>query len=420
MFRLKGILLIGSVMLMATSELGPHQVGAVALAGKVRTGRNPVAFTGSHRHPQQRANADLDIGVISHSLLPQTSSQQLRRRGANVNSPSGTSGSGNNRLILRSVATGGNSERNVGAPLASFSALGDTDQTGGTGRGGGSVIRGHGEYSIALGTSGGGGPNFNTAAAAASGPGGAFPAFDSSAMDEVITAVIGKPAFLPCAVTNLGDRTVSWIRRKDLNVLSVGLARYTQDPRFSVIHTAGSDLWTLQLAYPTADDSGVYECQVGTLPKISRQVTLNVIARSAKISGGPQLYVNTGSVLNLTCVLSGDGILAYVGHHNKNHTNQHQQHQQNQLSGGSLASTKRLDDLSGSGRSSVNKAKDHTNSISSSSGSGSRARKNSKEGNVFHVFWYHNGAVLNYDRSARVHRFRHWRLARRWGLCLNY
>lgn len=27
MFRLKGILLIGSVMLMATSELGPHQVG---------------------------------------------------------------------------------------------------------------------------------------------------------------------------------------------------------------------------------------------------------------------------------------------------------------------------------------------------------------------------------------------------------
>lgn len=133
--------------------------------------------------------------------------------------------------------------------------------------------------------------------------------------------------------------------------------------------------------------------------------TIRISARSAKISGGPQLYVNTGSVLNLTCVLSGDGILAYVGHHNKNHTNQHQQHQQNQLSGGSLASTKRLDDLSGSGRSSVNKAKDHTNSISSSSGSGSRARKNSKEGNVFHVFWYHNGAVLNYDRSARVHRW---------------
>lgn len=72
---------------------------------------------------------------------------------------------------------------------------------------------------------------------------------------------------------------VSWIRRKDLNVLSVGLARYTQDPRFSVIHAVGSDLWTLQLAYPTAEDSGVYECQVGTLPKISRQVTLNVIGK---------------------------------------------------------------------------------------------------------------------------------------------
>ncbi|OQR71042.1 hypothetical protein BIW11_11242, partial [Tropilaelaps mercedesae] len=196
---------------------------------------------------------------------------------------------------------------------------------------------------------------------------------------------------------------VSWIRRKDLNVLSVGLARYTQDPRFSVIHAPGSDLWTLQVAYPTADDSGVYECQVGTLPKISREVTLNVIARSAKISGGPQLYVNTGSVLNLTCVVSGDGILAYMGHH-KGHTTQ--AHQANHLggkSGATLTNARNAEDHPlGAGRSSVNKAKGQANNIGSAAPAGGGGRV-SKEGNAFHVFWYHNGAVLNYDRSARVH-----------------
>lgn len=45
-----------------------------------------------------------------------------------------------------------------------------------------------------------------------------FPEFDSSAMDEVVTAVIGKPAFLPCAVAHLGDRTVSRRTGGDVNV----------------------------------------------------------------------------------------------------------------------------------------------------------------------------------------------------------
>lgn len=120
-----------------------------------------------------------------------------------------------------------------------------------------------------------------------------------------------------------------------------------------------------------------------------------ISARSAKISGGPQLYVNTGSVLNLTCVVSGDGLLAYVGYH-KGGSSSHAQ----QVAGKSGLDTGSTKDT-GYGRSPVNGVKHKT---STGTGRNTNNNNNNKAGNVFHVFWYHNGAVLNYDRSARVHR----------------
>ncbi|CAN8005559.1 unnamed protein product, partial [Ixodes hexagonus] len=70
---------------------------------------------------------------------------------------------------------------------------------------------------------------------------------------------------------------VSWIRRRDLHVLTVGRFTYTSDQRFQTIHMDNSDSWMLQIQYPQKKDAGVYECQVSTLPKISRFVTLNII-----------------------------------------------------------------------------------------------------------------------------------------------
>ncbi|XP_042904480.1 lachesin isoform X3 [Parasteatoda tepidariorum] len=128
------------------------------------------------------------------------------------------------------------------------------------------------------------------------------PYFDNSTSRN-ITTTTGKTAYLPCRVRHLGDRTVSWIRRKDLHVLTVGRFTYTSDQRFQSIHMENSDDWTLQIKYPQSKDGGVYECQVSTVPKMSHFVNLNVIESKAKIIGGPTLYINSGSTINLTCLV---------------------------------------------------------------------------------------------------------------------
>ncbi|XP_003745126.1 lachesin [Galendromus occidentalis] len=134
-----------------------------------------------------------------------------------------------------------------------------------------------------------------------------LPQFDNSTATN-ITTTAGKTVFLPCSVRHLSDKTVSWIRRpKDagLTVLTVGRFPYTNDPRIRPVHLDNSESWALEIKYPQQKDSGMYECQVSTLPKISRFVSLDVVVGKAKINGGPQLYVNAGSSLNVSCVING-------------------------------------------------------------------------------------------------------------------
>ncbi|XP_029678608.1 uncharacterized protein LOC115244805, partial [Formica exsecta] len=70
---------------------------------------------------------------------------------------------------------------------------------------------------------------------------------------------------------------VSWVRHRDVHLLTIGRYTYTNDQRFRAIHTAHSDDWTLQIKYPQHRDSGIYECQVSTTPHMSHLVHLNVI-----------------------------------------------------------------------------------------------------------------------------------------------
>lgn len=44
-----------------------------------------------------------------------------------------------------------------------------------------------------------------------------------------------------------------------------------------VVRTADSKDWTLHVKYAQPRDSGIYECQVNTEPKISMAFRLNVI-----------------------------------------------------------------------------------------------------------------------------------------------
>lgn len=165
------------------------------------------------------------------------------------------------------------------------------------------------------------------------------PYFDNTT-DKNVTTQLSKTAFLNCRVKNLGDKTVSWIRLRDLHLLTVGRYTYTSDQRFQALHADHSDDWTLQIKYPTKRDAGYYECQVNTEPKISMFVNLNVVdyfveprgskpnkgrknrrpgkadgesrmqrprrtdVSAAKILGSPEMYVKSGSTLTMTCVVT--------------------------------------------------------------------------------------------------------------------
>ncbi|KAK9721158.1 Immunoglobulin V-set domain [Popillia japonica] len=163
----------------------------------------------------------------------------------------------------------------------------------------------------------------------------------------VVTSQTGSTALVPCVVNNIGDGMVSWIRRKDYHLLTVGLTTYSSDERFQAIHLQHSEVswirrkdyhlltvglttyssderfqaihlqhsedWTLQIKYVQKRDAGLYECQVSSHPPTSIFIELNVVEARAEISGPAEKYLKPGSGLRLQCtVLQSTEAPAYV------------------------------------------------------------------------------------------------------------
>ncbi|CAD7082387.1 unnamed protein product [Hermetia illucens] len=168
-------------------------------------------------------------------------------------------------------------------------------------------------------------------------------------MPRNITSLVGKSAYLGCRVKNLGNKTVAWIRHRDLHILTVSTYTYTTDQRFQTTFHRDIDEWTLQIKWAQKRDAGMYECQVSTQPVKSFSVNLNIVdsisedksshlqqyynddafymssdrlyqgqddefsalygpiqtvaVPTATILGGPDLYVDKGSTINLTCAI---------------------------------------------------------------------------------------------------------------------
>ncbi|GAB0090397.1 uncharacterized protein DMENIID0001_051270 [Sergentomyia squamirostris] len=104
------------------------------------------------------------------------------------------------------------------------------------------------------------------------------PYFDFNVQRNV-TLTVGQTAFLHCHVERLNDKDVSWIRKRDLHILTAGKYTYTSDQRFQVIPRENTTQWVLQIRYVQLRDAGVYECQINTEPKMSLSYTLNVIGK---------------------------------------------------------------------------------------------------------------------------------------------
>ncbi|KAG7167456.1 Zwei Ig domain protein zig-8-like 7 [Homarus americanus] len=128
-----------------------------------------------------------------------------------------------------------------------------------------------------------------------------------------VKAQLGYKAFLPCSVRMIGDKQISWIRRRDWHVLTSGVFTYTTDERFSITHRDGADDWTLSIKFLQARDNGTYECQISTGTGIVSQfVNLNVIVPEAFILGNSEYHVETGSPINLFCIIEQTHIPPHV------------------------------------------------------------------------------------------------------------
>ncbi|XP_063226958.1 hemicentin-2-like [Bacillus rossius redtenbacheri] len=134
-------------------------------------------------------------------------------------------------------------------------------------------------------------------------PGGRDPVFDNDLVTNV-TAQLGGAAFLRCRVRHLGERPVSWVRRRDWHILTSGALTYTSDERFQVAHSPGGDDWTLHVKYVQKRDNGTYECQVATgSGTISHYFNLHVVVPAAFILGSDEHHIGEGSTISLVCII---------------------------------------------------------------------------------------------------------------------
>ncbi|XP_017853731.1 zwei Ig domain protein zig-8 isoform X2 [Drosophila busckii] len=147
-----------------------------------------------------------------------------------------------------------------------------------------------------------------------------------------ISGVVDEAAILRCRVKNKGNRTVSWMRKRDLHILTTNIYTYTGDQRFSVMHPPNTDDWDLKIDYAQPRDSGIYECQVNTEPKINLAITLEISeseireknseilyydakAARAKILGSTEIHVKKDSTIALACAVNvhASSVLWYHG-----------------------------------------------------------------------------------------------------------
>jgi hypothetical protein len=72
------------------------------------------------------------------------------------------------------------------------------------------------------------------------------PQFDYSVFKN-LTVLVGDTAYLKCRVKNIGNKTVSWVRHRDIHLLTVGVNSYTSDNRFQTIHNIEAEEWILKV-----------------------------------------------------------------------------------------------------------------------------------------------------------------------------
>ncbi|XP_017799604.1 PREDICTED: neural cell adhesion molecule 2-like [Habropoda laboriosa] len=116
-----------------------------------------------------------------------------------------------------------------------------------------------------------------------------------------VLAQSGSTANLPCKITDAGAGTITWMKRRDRRLLTVGTTTHSIDNRFVVMHSSTD--WSLQIRAVTLQDAGIYECQITSHPVQRNFVHLKITEAYSIIPGAPDLHVKQGSSLRLECQL---------------------------------------------------------------------------------------------------------------------
>ncbi|KAH0954413.1 hypothetical protein HN011_009319, partial [Eciton burchellii] len=94
---------------------------------------------------------------------------------------------------------------------------------------------------------------------------------------------------------------ITWVRRRDRQLLTVGTSTHSIDKRFVVRHSSTD--WQLMIRTVTVEDAGIYECQVTSHPVQRNFARLKITEAYSIIPGAPDLHVKQGSSLRLECQL---------------------------------------------------------------------------------------------------------------------
>jgi len=130
-------------------------------------------------------------------------------------------------------------------------------------------------------------------------------------LSENNTAVVahrGSTTTLHCQVHKDSQYgVITWARLADgsrpYTVLTIGDTTYINDDRYTIEKPIRHDNWNLRVRSASLSDGGMYECQATTHPPQSVFVALRVVAAYAEIVGTKDKVFNSGSRLQLICVL---------------------------------------------------------------------------------------------------------------------
>lgn len=99
---------------------------------------------------------------------------------------------------------------------------------------------------------------------------------------------------MSCKISQLQDKTVSWVRRlvqtNEMLLLTVGRNTYSSDERFRVDFQYPDD-WRLRIDNVTREDEGTYECMISTHPPQAIQTNFYVTSELIRFASSLEVGI---------------------------------------------------------------------------------------------------------------------------------